>query len=657
MRCSRVSIRLGFALLLATFAACRGNSLLATTPTPQASNSSRPTGPTTFPGGTPAGPTPTLRIEAEDYNFTSAPLTVSASLDPLQGNQVVAASQHNTRVSYELVAASAGTYALGLRLSAPDQNATLSLWVGDTLVAAGPTIASTGANSVFISYTVRNVSLAQGPQSLTVKLDNDGLLLNWIDVSSSAPAMVPYPTEVFWSNMDEAAIAASPGQWAFVAANLDGLEWGNNNLAQLKIAANALTPMAQIALSSGGLGAFTGNVPATWASAVATQINQAIASVQSTAQVTVRRVHINQDPTAPLTSLAQAMPNDSNAQIGDTFANDLAAVANAVTAANPGAKVGMFLGTPVATTWKYMPAFSGPGIAFSVTSGGQSIPLFFDTYPILSRYYATTPNATLGYITDSPGEYFDAGGATYQSKLLAYERWLHGIGKSHTLITDRYNCSSTDDAGADACYYQAIMNYLHTYQSHGGRADTYLIFQLHNGPVDTLPETTPNTFANTVMDAIKYLKGTGQRLDLTVQGPTGSAIGAGVYQSTPDGNQTLSVDIRPATQQNFTVTLRNTGDVTAMPVLRAVVQGFGANIVPTVQVGGVDVAYEVLRGDGYVWTGLLAAGSSATCDVSIAVVAGAPLAHTTLILQTLWNPQDPTAVVRDAVAVSVSSGP
>ncbi len=649
------------ALAIAALPQCQANRLVIAA-APQPSSTDKPI---VFVSGLPAGPTLTNRIEAEDYNSTSAPLSVTTSYDPVPGGQVIAATQPNTSVAYTIVAATAGTYALGLRLSAPDQNATLALQVGDTNVGTSPPIGSTGANSVFIDYVVRNVSLAQGPQTLWVSLNNDGLLLDWIDVTGNDQPTVAYPAQVFWSNMDESAIAAAPSQWSFVAAHLDGLEWGNNNLAQLQVAAAALSPMAQIALSTGGLGAFTGALPATWASDVATQINQAINTVQNGAQVLVRQIHVNQDPTAPLQSLACATPSDSNAQLGNTFADSLAAVANAVHLANPNVEMGVFLGTPVATTWKYMPAFSGPGIAFSpledtsnqpVTVNGQPVSFFFDTYPILSRYFATAPTATSGYITDSPGEYFDAGGTAYQAKLFAYERWLHGIGKAHTLITDRYNCSSSTDAAADACYYQAIMNYLHAYQGGGGRADTYLIFQLHNGPADTVPETMPNTFANTVMDAIKYLKGPGEQLDLSLQSNNGAALGVGTYQSTPDANQTQAMNINPGTQQNVTIIMRNAGDVAAMPVLRAVVQGFGTNIVPTLQVDATDVTYEVLRGSGHVWTGLLAAGASATCNLNIAVPAGAPLTKTSLTLQALWNPQDPNGTVRDAVAVSITSG-
>ena len=605
-----------------------------------------------LPGGSTSGGAPVPgRVQAEAYQETSAPLQLQASQDLQGGGQVIVATQPNTRVRYAINVQQAGSYAVSLRSSAPAQDGNFTVAVGDRPGIATH-LRSTGADNAFTNQVVRNVLLAAGPQSLYVSLDANTLRLDWLDIVPTASVPVAHPARLGWSNMDEGALAAAPAQWTYVAAHLDLLEWGNNNLTQLAAAAAALSPNATIALTAGALGPFSGPTPNTWASDAANSINDAIDQVQAQAHVKVSLVDINQDPVGPLQSLCLASPANSNVQIAGSFAAALQSVVSAVHTVHPQTRMAVFLGTPVNTTWQGQPAFGGGpgGMVFNplkdtsnnpVMVQGKPVSFQFDTFPILAEYYANAGAAANGYITDSPAEYFAAGGAVYQNKILAYERWLQAIDQPHMLITDRYNCSSTSPAGADMCYYNAILDYLHDYQAAGGRADTYLIFQLHNGPANTLPETTAYTFANTMMDAIKYIQGPGQQLDLTVQG-----LGGGIYEGVPQADQ--SVVASPNAM--LTVQLTNHGEVAAMPVLRAQLQGDGASLPSLVQQGGTDMSEEVLHGGGHVFTERIAPGASITCQVVWPSLPSTLPAQ--LTLEVLWNPQDPSGSVRDAVRIT-----
>lgn len=191
---------------------------------------------------------------------------------------------------------------------------------------------------------------------------------------------------------------------------------------------------------------------------------------------------------------------------------------------------------------------------------------------------------------------------------------------------------------------QLAGNWLHgrglqLFQSGGGRADRYIFESWHIGPHQIVPETQEGTYTNLVSDAIKYLKGTNQKLDLSVATPGGLIVGAGIYQTIAAQTQSITAKAKTTGPLTYEVKLQNNGEVACMPTLRA--QG-GA----TISMKNKDLSASARSVEGHVFTGMIAPGKSLSVSVTL------PAGQKTL-LQAFWNPQD-AGMVRDAIALSAT---
>jgi autotransporter-associated beta strand protein len=186
-----------------------------------------------------------------------------------------------------------------------------------------------------------------------------------------------------------------------------------------------------------------------------------------------------------------------------------------------------------------------------------------------------------------------------------------------------------------------------------------------------VPETKEGSYANTVRDALHYVKGVGQSLDLMAKaGPatnTNAWSGIGAVQTnaaaasaSPTVTQAASAMGAPVT---FTVRLTNAGTVPALPVLHAHETGgsgwsssyvlssgnFSTNITAAVTgANGQPVTDSAL----YSGTELIEAGRAV--DVAVTMTPTNALSKRRVLLRAFWNPQDPSLAVRDAVAIEAA---
>ncbi len=268
---------------------------------------------------------------------------------------------------------------------------------------------------------------------------------------------------------------------------------------------------------------------------------------------------------------------------------------------------------------------------------------------------ASNGHQMTGFVSDSPYPYMvwsgedSAQAKTYRAKIRAYETWLQSTKGRHTLIVTSQVPGMAKDAW-DKRYYEDAFKDIKLYQKEGGRANRYLFESWQDGPYRIVPEDTPYTFTNLVRDAIRYIKGTEQRLDLTIAQENGEPIGSGEYQTKPVLSQTL---VLAPTQkvQRFTITLKNNGTVEAMPWLVAKktrLDGFSVAYYHR----NLDITSQIASENGYVLTNLLAKGASQAISVVVTKTSASTTNTGKVFLTALWNPQDPTNCVRDVVTIA-----
>jgi autotransporter-associated beta strand protein len=274
-----------------------------------------------------------------------------------------------------------------------------------------------------------------------------------------------------------------------------------------------------------------------------------------------------------------------------------------------------------------------------------------------------------GFTSDSPYAGFQTWGGSetnaealaHRRKIVLYERWLQQRGREHHFIANSIpsGFDTTTQAGRDGwdkAYKQQSMRSLQLHQLEGGRPDAVYFESWYDGPYAMVPETTDGTFANLARDGIHYVKGIDQKIDLQVRVPDGSTFGgAGVFETTPSATQTYSAVASVMGQPvAFTVRLRNSGTVPALPVLQSYETGASGWTV-SYAVGGTDVTTAVTGTEGLALTDatlysggeLIAAGASV--DVTVTATPTTALRKGRVLLRAFWNPQDPTLAVRDAV--------
>lgn len=279
-----------------------------------------------------------------------------------------------------------------------------------------------------------------------------------------------------------------------------------------------------------------------------------------------------------------------------------------------------------------------------------------------------------GFTSDSPyGDYQKWGGSEtnadavkHRRKIILYEDWLHQHGREHHFIanstgSDFSGFNTTTQVGRDAwdlLYKQQSLRSIQLHQLEGGRPDKVYFESWYDGPFTMVPETQNGTFTNLVRDGIRYLKGTGQILDLSVKPPDAAGFsGEGIQQTAPAGAQLIAISTAEMGKpKTTTVRLTNLGDVAALPVLHAFETG-GTGWTSTYSLGGTDITGGITSSDGlsvtdaplYSGNELIAPGASV--DLSVTVTPTAATLKRRILIRAFWNPQDTSVSVRDSVSL------
>jgi hypothetical protein len=329
--------------------------------------------------------------------------------------------------------------------------------------------------------------------------------------------------------------------------------------------------------------------------------------------------------------------------------------------------------SPVYFRWAGMPTYGKDVLTLNPLLGKDSKPIIVDNKPvsfdfdgldIFSALFRSSRAAGIplsGFVTDSPADYNwswadPIARKWHLEKIRTYERWLHARGGMHTMIINdsgREYTALNPDAWDQRFHDRSLMD-LQQYQAEGGRADRYQLESWYSGPYSVVPEDKPGSFTNLVRDAIEYLKGPGQKLDLAIR-KTGDAAfsGEGVYGQTPPAAQRITLSAEPESPGSFDVEIVNRGTVACMPAIRLIGNTTGWHV--TARVDGQDVADLMQRDEGYVFTGMLAPGAAGLAHVELAPCEKNAHPHT-FRLEAFWNPQDP-GIPRDSADVTVEPGP
>ena len=276
-----------------------------------------------------------------------------------------------------------------------------------------------------------------------------------------------------------------------------------------------------------------------------------------------------------------------------------------------------------------------------------------------------------GFTTDSPYTgYMKWGGSEtfsqavqHREKIRLYETFLQSTGQEHQLIAndDSGGASSTqaDKDSWDSTYKNNSLRSIQLFQLEGGRPNKVLFESWYSGPYTLVPETKAGSFTNLALTGIKYLKGVGQTLDLSVKRSVDAVFsGGGVQQEVPGGVQVREWRAPTATAtETFTVRLKNSGEVDALPVLQAYENGAGGWTL-SYSIGGVNVSSTIKSADGATLTDSATIGQEliapgASVDLTVSVTAASPSAARSVLIRAFWNPQDPNLAVKDAVQLNL----
>ena len=312
-------------------------------------------------------------------------------------------------------------------------------------------------------------------------------------------------------------------------------------------------------------------------------------------------------------------------------------------------------------------------------SGNDFLGTLHESFPA-----AYTDNFT-GFNTDSPYRGYQAWGGSeantdairHRRKIVRYEQWLQQNGRQHYFIANSTGGSWPDTstaAGRDAWDLQFKRDSLRSFQLHqleGGRPDRVIFESWYDGPFSLVPESKDGSYANTVRDALYYVKGAGQSLDLLAKAGaatnTSAWVSAGTVQTNP-----LAAMAGPAVAQTapamgvpvvFTVRLTNTGTVPALPVLHAHESGgagwtssyvlasgsFTSNIT-----AGITAAGGQTVTDSAPLTGTELIEANKSVDVTVTVTPSSAVSKRSILLRAFWNPQDPSLAVRDTISLEAA---
>jgi hypothetical protein len=216
--------------------------------------------------------------------------------------------------------------------------------------------------------------------------------------------------------------------------------------------------------------------------------------------------------------------------------------------------------------------------------------------------------------------------ATYQQKMLAYERYLHANNNKHMLLCMAPNSSlDSNSVEWDKAYSSGSLQEMILWQSLGGRPDIFNFESFYYiGPKSIIPETQQDTYTNTVKRAINYIKG--------IKNLSGEL-------------ETLTLTKKEINDTNFMVTLSNTGDSFCMPTIAASQNNPDMHV--NYKYYDNNITLGINNREGYVFTNLLQSGKSLSIDIYVEKLTESD----SITLSAFWNPQDPTGTVRDFIYI------
>jgi hypothetical protein len=276
-----------------------------------------------------------------------------------------------------------------------------------------------------------------------------------------------------------------------------------------------------------------------------------------------------------------------------------------------------------------------------------------------AQYYKAYNDAAVaaqnfhGYSADYPFRFWlnDQKGV---EKIVAVCKYHHDLGAKFSQIM------IGDGDETDSLWYMRSMDAFRRYQLYGGRADRYLFqsWKVNGPPFTLVPESGGGkTYMKLIKDALVYLKGCDEKsqIDLyATDSVQGKEFGRNVYMKEPSGVQQIHYILKKGEKRKVTLSFVNRHpEVTIFPVLKAV----HANT------NGFTIKYDhkstlitdsILSSQGWPYTLFLPRTSIRYITAEIENVSASGVGVGKLDLYAIWNPQDPTGEIRDALSVSFS---
>jgi hypothetical protein len=218
-----------------------------------------------------------------------------------------------------------------------------------------------------------------------------------------------------------------------------------------------------------------------------------------------------------------------------------------------------------------------------------------------------------------------------------------------------------DDATWDKHFHDRTLEFLEAYQAAHGRADQYIAESWYPGPYVMFPETQDGTFSNLARDLIRRIRGIDDdgkpfHADLAVRLPGASTWTDDHLYHQPRDAPSMIVNCKQMVSIELQIrndgVEKNKGDCRATPLLRGS-GSFAHGWTIEISGDGHDVTDDVMcqkQFDG-LFIGGLEPGESRFLHITASAAQGAS-AHCPVSLTLYWNPQDPQAIVRDAVSFS-----